>query len=258
MLNALNNYDPIYLNEMSSVRLMDRHDTKLIMSRSLLNSVLEELINEYYVLEIGSKRAHAYESLYYDTASFKTYREHHNGRLNRYKLRYRSYVDSDLHYFEVKHKSNKNRTIKKRHETIGIQTSLGATSKDMVQRLTYFDPNELFPTLWIYFDRITLVNHDLTERITIDVNLEYKSYLKEVEASHPSMVIVEAKQKRFNRHSKIISTLHDYGVYPIRISKYCLGMLSCFDEIKRNAFKPKMLRISKITGNDYYRTIVTN
>lgn len=258
MYNTLKEFDPIFLEEMNQVRLMNRQDTKLILSLSKLESVLKTIKDNYFILEISGKRFHNYESLYYDTNSLHAFKEHHNGKLNRYKFRYRSYVDSNLHFFEIKYKNNKKRTVKKRMETFGIESQIGRSSRSFIQEKTLIDPDALHASLWIYFDRITLVNRDYSERVTIDINLGFKPFEKGKLVEHPDMVIVEVKQKRFSRLSPMIEALHEHKVYPIRISKYCLGVLTCFQNIKRNAFKPKLLRISKITGNDFYRSLAAS
>ena len=258
MYKSLKQFDPIFLEEMNQVKLMNRQDTKLILGFSKLASVLKAVEENYFVLEIKGKRVHSYKSLYYDTENLHAYQEHHNGKLNRYKFRYRSYVDSDLHFFEVKYKNNKKRTVKKRMETFGIEQKMGRLSRAFVEQKSSVDPDWLHPSLWIYFDRITLVNRDFSERVTIDINLGFMPFDENELTEHPEMVIIEVKQKRFNRLSPMIEALHNHKVYPIRISKYCLGVLSCFNNIKRNAFKPKLLRISKIIGNEYYRSLVAS
>lgn len=254
----LGKLNPIYLDSIEEARLLNRQDTKLILGLDTLGLVLEAVKMDYSVLEINGRRNHAYESLYFETEGLHSYFEHHNGRLNRYKVRYRSYVDSNIHFFEIKMKSHKNRTIKKRLETAGIEFNLNAETGTMVERLTPFTADSLHPLIWIYFDRITLVSEDLTERVTIDTNLEYKLFPDGPVIRHPEMVIVEVKQRKFSRLSSIIQALHKQKIFPMRISKYCLGVMSTIHGVKKNAFKPKLKRISKITGNDFYRSLAAS
>ena len=61
------------------------------------------------------KLIHDYKSLYYDTEDWKFYLDHHNGRVNRNKIRFREYVGSKLTFLEIKLKNNKGKTIKKRN-----------------------------------------------------------------------------------------------------------------------------------------------
>ena len=106
-------FEPITLEEMESVKLMDRVDTKYVFPFSQLPHILDEMKSYYRLLDINNIRMHRYESLYYDTNDFQLYAKHQSGRLNRYKLRFRKYVDSNgLTFFEIKFKNNKGRTIK--------------------------------------------------------------------------------------------------------------------------------------------------
>ena len=54
----------------------------------------------------------------------KFYNDHHNQRVNRHKIRFREYVDSGLIYLEVKCKTNKGKTVKKRLKVDKISKSL--------------------------------------------------------------------------------------------------------------------------------------
>ena len=109
----INSYAPISLNEMADVALLNRTDTKYVMTTGTLLAALRHLNNDYRVLEVNGARLHHYQTLYFDTADFTLYQHHHAGASNRYKVRSRAYVESDLAFFEVKRKTNKKRTIKK-------------------------------------------------------------------------------------------------------------------------------------------------
>jgi len=116
--DILANFDPIMLEEMDSVKLMDRTDTKFVFSFDQLPGILEAIRPYYRALEISGTRVSKYETLYYDTDDFNLYQRHHCGKMNRYKIRSRKYVESDLHFFEVKYKNNKGRTINNRINSI--------------------------------------------------------------------------------------------------------------------------------------------
>ena len=51
--NIINNFTSISLEEMNGVALMKRTDTKFVINKSQLVSVLEGLDNHYKVLEIN-------------------------------------------------------------------------------------------------------------------------------------------------------------------------------------------------------------
>ena len=103
-------FDPITLEEMSGIRLMNRIDTKFLVNVNELPTLLEMAKKDYYVQEIASKRKAFYRTLYFDTPTAKMFTIHQNGKMNRQKVRIREYVESNLEFLEVKKKNNKGRT----------------------------------------------------------------------------------------------------------------------------------------------------
>ena len=116
---------PIQLTEMNGVALLNRQDTKFVFARRKLPALLSALQDDYRVLEVGGLRQMAYLTQYYDTADFDLYRTHHNGKRNRVKVRLREYRDSGLCFLEVKKKSNKGQTDKRRIRFEGEMGALG-------------------------------------------------------------------------------------------------------------------------------------
>ena len=106
----ISSFDPISLSEMDEVKLMKRTDTKFIFPLSTLHKIIPKLIEHYSVLDINGVRLNAYRSLYFDTEDFQFYHQHHNGKTNRNKVRFREYIASGLTFLEVKHKNNKEKT----------------------------------------------------------------------------------------------------------------------------------------------------
>ncbi|MCK4630938.1 MAG: VTC domain-containing protein, partial [Bacteroidales bacterium] len=102
MKHIIKNFDTISLEKMDKVRLMDRIDTKFIFSSELLPGILENLSADYKILEEKSGSIFPYSNLYFDTPEFNMYSVHHNRQLNRYKVRFREYVDSGIVFLEVK------------------------------------------------------------------------------------------------------------------------------------------------------------
>lgn len=244
--NLLAGFEPINLKGLDSVRLLNRKDTKFVLRKNQLAPLLEALYKEYFILEINGDRLMDYESLYYDTARKDLYLKHHNKRKNRFKLRFRKYVSSDLTFFEIKKKNNKGRTIKKRMVTADIQEQLQSDTNDFFKQEMKQSPDELQPSLWIYFKRFTLTDKKFSERATIDVALSYSADGKLVEMDN--LVIAEIKQPSYLSTSVFVRTLSNLGIKPFRISKYCLGMHSCYADLKYNNFKSKFNRIKKLTA----------
>lgn len=245
ILHTINSFKGISLSEMDEVSLMRRTDTKFIIHVSLLNSILKELKNEYCVLDINHKRLMNYATLYFDTPKFKFYYDHHNKRIKRIKIRQRQYVDSGLTFLEIKRKNSKGETKKSRIRIDDFETNLSIKSRDFIQS-TLNKEIDLKPSLLNSFNRITLVNLIDKERVTIDLTLTYS--LRTKKKMYNSLVIIEVKQSKLDRTSKIITTLRKYNNTPNNISKYCIGIINLYKNVKYNLFKKKILKLNKIAA----------
>ena len=241
----LNSFGPISLGEMDSVKLMNRTDTKFLLTLEQLKSILLEVQSDYKVLVIDGRSLNSYETLYYDTNDFLFYRRHHCGKKNRYKIRKRKYVESNLTFLEVKFKTNKDRTIKDRTKLPSIDEDLNQVELDFIENETHLDL--LFePKLWNRFQRITFVSLIMPERITIDLDLSF-SY-DEREIHWENVVIAEVKQQRQNRHSPFMIALKKRLIRQESVSKYSLGAAMLFPELKSNSFKSKILKLRKLNN----------
>ena len=228
---------------MDEVQLMNRTDTKFVFEYSLLEKVMEEIKAHYYVLDINGVRLNAYRSLYFDTEDFKFYYEHHNGKKNRNKVRYREYIDSGLCFLEVKKKNNKGKTIKQRIKVAEIPKNMTEDGNRFVHEIMGRD-DALVAKHWNMFSRITLVNKHIKERLTIDIDISFKG--EKTESALEKMVIAEVKQEKVNYASTFMRVIKKNGVRPFRISKYCMATASLFPLLKKNNFKPKFLKINKL------------
>ena len=231
---------------MDKVKLMDRTDVKYIFNDHILASILDEVKDDYYMLEVGVTRMAKYTTLYFDTKKNRFYLHHHNGKRNRYKVRYRKYVDSNLTFFEIKYKNSKGRVIKDRVKVDDIKQELGEEELVLLHKKIN-KKIKVEPRLENHFNRITLVAKEGIERLTIDFNLKF-NYNQESEG-FPALAIAEVKQERYSRESKIMDVLRKYGIRPDRMSKYAIGM-SIFSGEKANNFKAKRIKINKIILDD--------
>lgn len=243
--NILSEYDPISLGEMDNVQLLNRVDTKFVLSNNQFLKLLVDLTPFYKALEVNGIRTARYKSLYFDTDELDHYMNHHNGHPNRYKVRIRRYEDSDLCFLEIKHKQ-KGRTDKQRIKIKDFELNLSDDSVDFISQIMPESKN-LKPSLWNSFNRITLVNEVLKERVTFDIGLHYKEGVRsQDDLGYDNIVIAEVKQERENRKSPIMRLLKSYGIRRARVSKYCIGMGLTNPELKQNKFKQKYLLIDKI------------
>lgn len=243
ILKILEDFTPIFLKEMDGVKLMERRDIKYIFREDQLPSLLHALMDGYRVLEVNGKRANRYQTLYFDTPDFFLYHQHHNKRVNRFKVRMRKYVESNHVFFEIKFKNNHGKVIKDRIVQHEIEERIDDDAETFLIRKTPLAAESLEAKFWVNYSRITLVNKSQPERVTIDVGLNYVNGTKQ--KAYDGMVIAEVKQASMML-SPFMQLMKNQKIRRASISKYCLGVMSLVDDIKSNRFKPKLLYLNKI------------
>lgn len=237
---------PITLDEMKSVQLMNRIDTKYVVTDTQLREILSRVCDSYYAQEVENNRFSPYRTLYYDTPELAMYIAHHNRHLAREKVRVRTYVDTDLTFCEVKHKNNKGRTSKERikMERVDNIVENPTTAAFLAERQPY-EVRSLKPQLETAFKRVTLVNYEKTERLTIDCDLTFNDKMSGKMAKMAPLVVMELKQDG-RAHSLLKDVLFDMRIKPFKISKYCIGICLTRPEVKQNRFKKKLMKIDKL------------
>lgn len=245
-------FKPISLAEMDKVKLMNRVDTKYLVTLEQLTEILDRIHERYFVQFNDGVRIAKYNTLYYDTPDVQMYIAHHNRKLNRQKLRARIYVDSQIAFCEIKNKNNKGRTKKKRIPMSVNNFGNMLQSQeihDFVSENLNYDANNLLPQLENMFDRITLVNNEKTERLTIDMNINLINRVTGKSACIPNLVIVELKQDGLCK-SYFRDVLLDLRIKSKRISKYCLGTVLTNSNVKVNRFRTKIRYIEKLCNTN--------
>ena len=243
---------PITLEEMDAIKLMNRIDSKYVTNEAMLLRMLQAAAAAgYRVLVSGGARISPYDSIYYDTAGLAMFYMHHNRRLVRQKVRTRCYVNSGDAFLEIKRKNNHGRTSKKR---IGIPSGqmmdFGALPDACayLARHSWYQAPELTPSAETAFQRITLVNPAMTERLTIDTRLYFKNFRTGHDTSLQNAVIIELKQDG-RAGSQMKNILLDLRIKPLRVSKYCMAITLTDPRAKTGRFKIKVRAIEKIIGN---------
>ena len=135
IMDSLNAMKPISLSEMEDVELLNRFDTKYMIHIDRLIEILALIKNDYRILEVKGVRLNRYNNLYFDTPDYKFYLTHHNKKANRLKIRCRSYVDSNVSFFEVKKKNNKDKTEKSRISTEGISENINDQQQQLIKQI---------------------------------------------------------------------------------------------------------------------------
>jgi len=240
---SLNQFKTISLEDINEVSLMNRIDVKFVFSKSKLIQILSELSSFYHVLTINNIQIQEYSSLYYDTIDRLFFLQHHNNRVNRYKIRFRKYVDSGLTFLEIKLKNNKGKTIKNRMRVNDIPMVLSSDQKEYIKE-SIGKELILTPQHWINFHRITFVNKSHTERLTIDLDLNFSN--NSIHGSFENVIIAEIKKERSSQSSKFTYIAKKYHILPTKLSKYCMSTIDLNPSVKHNRFKKKVLLINKI------------
>lgn len=259
MNTLIGTYTPITLEQMSSIRLMNRTDTKFVTTRSRLMLLLELARKQYHVQETGQLRIIPYYTTYFDTDDFNMYVTHQNGHANRQKLRIRSYVASGLSFLEVKTKDNHKRTRKKRVELTPdlveearkgtISFEQGNDYCDFLNKHLRYEPQSVRQSLENNFNRITLVNHGLTERLTIDIDLRFHNLITQNDANLSQLAIIELKRDSL-APSPILDMLLQLRIMPMGFSKYCMGSALTNTSLKTNRFKERLRLIERFQQQD--------
>jgi hypothetical protein len=102
---VLKHFNNISLEELNAkAKLLDRSEVKYVIHQEQLTKLFHELMKDFDLLAIDGKTLFTYESVYFDTPERDFYSTHNAGIKDRIKIRTRRYVDSDLHFFEFKHR----------------------------------------------------------------------------------------------------------------------------------------------------------
>lgn len=257
MFAVLDDFAPITLDEMDGIRLMNRTDTKFVVTVSLLRRLLNLAVADYRVQDIHGERLSPYYTLYFDTMRFDMYRRHVAGHANRQKLRIRSYVSSNLNFLEVKTKNNHGRTRKRRMAMEGFDPmhpdrdmSFDATccyAPFLHDNLRY-DMSSLRECIENRFNRITLVNNCKTERLTIDNSLSFHNLITGNDAALPNIAIVELKRDGL-APSPILAMLRQLRAKPLGFSKYCIGSALTNGALPHGRIKERVRAVEKLENS---------
>jgi len=156
--------------------LMQRVDRKYVAPLDVVRNLVNTVRDTHQVLSIDGRRYTTYRTLYFDTDSFTSAREHIQGRRRRWKVRTRLYVEDELHRVEVKTKDNRDNTVK----VMGVSHpdhygTLVSSDRDFVASylsdFPQIDVRDLVPSAEVRYKRATLTDLAAGTRVTIDWGL---------------------------------------------------------------------------------------
>ena len=248
--SKLSKMNPVNLESISDLRLMNRIEIKYTFSTNKLIDLVAMMGKHYHVLEICNMRILPYSTTYLDTEDYLFYNQHVRGELARYKIRYRKYEATEESFLEIKKKTNKGRTIKWR---IAGKPSSGSFDSQASRFLLEHLPVSstlVRPALLNQFTRITFTGFEPKERITIDFNISFTRPETMELISLPYLAIAELKKEAYCDSSVFKTLIRQLNVYPAAFSKYCVGSALLNDSLKKNMIKPKLLLLNKLK-NEY-------
>jgi hypothetical protein len=247
----LDRFDVISLEDLknSDASLLSRKERKFLMTRDQFTDLLSGLDDSYRVLEVENAVLSGYSTEYYDTDSFLTYLQHHNGKATRHKLRVRHYQSSDETYLEVKEKRNTGQTVKTRIRMDEYDGPRMTEEPDVEAFLASdfpYDFRDFHPVLTTDYTRVTLVSRDHPERMTFDLGLRFQTDSRSY--AFPEVVVGEIKHNCPLRESPAGAALREMGIRDTSFSKYCMGVSLIYCGMKHNRFKPNMLLLEKLSA----------
>lgn len=242
---VLRGFTAISLEEMDSVALLNRVDTKYIIPITKLAPTLGFLQNDYNILTIKGKHCNHYRTLYFDTPDFDLFNMHVNGQADRYKVRSREYLDTHLSFLEVKHKTHKERTIKQRIATEQPVLRVYGDTEEWLDGVYPFETGDLEPKTWNNFTRITLVSMERCERVTVDMDITFFNANRFTRLD--GIAVAEVKLDAQSRNSPFKLHMRSQHIQPEGFSKYCMGTSMLYDQVKKNSLKSSILWIEKVS-----------
>jgi VTC domain len=224
--------DAVSLDDvLGAATLLTRVDLKYVVPIESLANVIEQVALP--VLQIDGRRTFGYESVYFDTADWLTYRAAAHGRRNRLKVRTRTYVDSGLCRLEIKSKGYRDLTVKQRIDyDLNDRTVLNADAHNFIaDSAAALAGAQLHAALTTTYHRSTLVDLALGCRVTIDTDLACEDTSGR-RAGMPGFAIVETKSA--NGSCPTDRVLWGAGFRPESVSKYALGVAASHPDLPRN------------------------
>jgi hypothetical protein len=243
MIN-LSNFEPISLNQMRVVKLMNRVDIKYVTTIDKLYTLLQNISEDYLVQETVGMRNLPYSTIYFDTERVDMFQEHQRGKSVRQKIRIRTYNSTGVSFLEVKNKNNKGRTRKERIELENPNASIAEYDSFIVNN-SHYNSSELISKLENQFHRITLVNYDMTERLTIDTDLSFHNVTTGMNYSLNNIAIIELKRDGLCT-SPILDKLKVLRIHSSGFSKYCIGMALTDPNLRQNRLKSRVRFVQRL------------
>ncbi len=253
--------------------LQERHDRKYLIPQEtlhLLGAAVVESPAGTAVLADAERRWFRYRSEYFDSSTLACYRMAAQRRHQRYKVRTRSYLDSQDHFLEVKVRDRRGRTVKTRtawspdpdwrrplaadgvrfvEEVLGGPVGLAGHFPSRLPgrfpgqppgQLRAQLPGQLRGQLRTDYVRLTLLLPGEVARATVDLDLIATDATGD-RLPYTGLAIVETKTS--GRPCTVDRLLWALGHRPIRVSKYATSLARLRPGLPANRWQPALRRL---------------
>lgn len=234
---------PINLTEVLAVaELQSRVDRKYLVMPAQFDEFVQTCGASLQVLEIDGLRDFRYESVYFDTPDLAAYHQSATGRRSKFKVRTRTYVDSEACMLEVKTEGGRGETVKDRmpyplDRREVLNDDAGVFVADRVKLRE--GARDLTPVLRTRYARMTLVDPSEGTRVTCDARLVCSA----PGGRNPRMdthVLIETKS--LGGATAADRVLWSMGQRPVPISKYCVGLAMVHPHLPANRWNRTLRR----------------
>lgn len=272
--NILNSFNAFDLKTLNDSYAQNRYDFKFIIPNNKLIPIINALKLSFSVLAINQKTQFKYQTTYYDTENYDMYNNHHRGKFPRYKIRIRTYnnIDetnmfakktqtpekianmefhptfktqffTDETYLEIKKKNNNTLSEKYRIKLENISSPDIKKLINTIPQITPYQNIMLQPTLKTNYTRITFLNLQNNNKITIDNNIFFSSENKNKNINEFYILEYKTNKKAINQEFRRL--LKENGIYQTSFSKYCFGLNYTHHKLKKNNFVPILKKLQK-------------
>jgi hypothetical protein len=206
--------------------LLRRTDNKLLLSADRVPALIERLIGSYALQHGGVTSFSPYSTLYFDTEDLRTFHDHRRGKRLRYKIRVRHYHDRKVTYLEVKRRRSELVSFKHRMPLDYGVDALGPEQIAFITKYTGIDGHRLRPTIWIDYQRATLIGLEHPERFTIDLDVRCAPAEDRdaVRTAITATAFLEVKQAPIKLSTPVMRALRELGLRATSVSKYCTAI----------------------------------
>jgi hypothetical protein len=248
--NCLQPFVRASLEESKAMSFLNRFDTKFVLKTNNAFDFLKDIQNNYSLLQINDEIIQSYRTVYFDTRNLHCFNLHHNKRANRFKFRTRHYLSNGKIFNEIKQKLNTGKTVKFRQ-----RRDVEKNGISILKEFSKFDDafmslasnngykfEVLAPSLFVFFNRITLLNRLFPERVTLDFGLRYE--FGKTKVLLKDTAIVELKRDRSPERSAAQNSFRKIHKEPSAFSKYCMGICLTCEDVRKNRFLSRLRNLS--------------